>query len=242
MGSISRAGRITIANLSKLVEFADRHKKILFAFVSWILIIVTIRATMAVNNFSLTQVVDGFALVLRGAWYGMLLYIVLYVVRPLLLMPGTLMNFLAGMIYGFPLGLLMVIIAHLLSATTTFHLSRWLTHDEPQFDGQTKQLVSFMRRNPFEAVMTMQLMYISLDFASSLAGILYLPYRLFILGIFVGGIVGNGLGVFIGSSLEGSIADGAITIEPELVAISVTVFIISISISAMLRRRHRNMF
>lgn len=240
MGSISRAGRITIANLSKLAEFTNRNRKILVAASLWLVILVTLRTTMAVYNLTLTEIADGFAFALKNTSYGMLLYVLLYVVRPLLLMPGTLMNFLAGMVYGFPLGLVMVIIAHLLSATITYALSRWVTPQEPHFDGQTEKLASFVRRNPFEAMMSLQLMYVSLDFASSLAGILHLPYRLFILGIFIGGFVGNGLGVFIGSSLQGSIGDGAITIQPEIIAVSVTVFIVSMGISALLRRRHRD--
>lgn len=220
----------------------QRHQRLVITLSLWAIILLSLRATMAINNLSLIQVADAFADSLRDASFGVVLFVGLYCLRPLLLMPGTLLNFLAGMVYGFPVGYLVVMIANIASSTLTFSLSRWLVRKQPKFTGSIGKSVSFMRRHPFEAVLTLQLSYISIDFTSSIAGILHLPYRLFILGIVIGGAIGNGLGVFIGTSITGSTANGTITIQPEIIAISVMVFIISIGISTMLRRRNPDIF
>lgn len=224
------------------VEQLKKYRKVILALSLWILILIIIRTAMAVNNLSLNELGDVFVAILRDTQWGLLLFIGLYILRPLLLMPGTIMNFIAGMVYGFPFGFGMVVIAHLISASTTYGISRWTTHNEPQLDGRIGKIASFLQENPFEAMVTLQLSYISLDITSSLAGILHLPYHLFILGIFVGAFVGNGIGVLIGTSIEGSIANGTITIRPEMILLSLTVFLISIGISTYLRRRNQAVF
>lgn len=223
--------------MSNLIETTVKHKTKFLALSLWLGIFVMARTTMATYDLNYTELADQFVNILRDTWYGSLLFIILYILRPLLLMPGTILLLMAGMVYGL-WGLPIVIIADLLSATVTYIISRWFISSEPQFTGRIDKFVAFMRRNPFEAVLTMQLSYVSTDLISSMAGMLHLPLRPLLLGILIGGSVGNALGVMVGSSIEGSIATGNITVVPEMMLISGVILVTMLSLSTYLRRRN----
>ena len=201
----------------------------------WLGIFVITRTVMVINDLTFAELADQFINILRATWYGPFLFILFYAARPLLFMPGTIMILAAGMVYGFA-GLPITLAADLLSATIIYVVSRWLISDEPAFEGRAGQFVAFMHRNPFEAVLTMQLAYISTDLISSMAGILQLPLRPFILAVLIGGTVGNTIGVLIGSTIKGSVANGNITIQPEVILISFATLAVSIGLSAYIRQ------
>ena len=218
-----------------IINLIMRHKTKFLALSLWLGIFVAARFVMIVNDLTFAELADQFIIILRDTWYGPFLFILLYAARPLLFMPGTILILAAGMVYGFA-GLPITLTADLLSATIIYVVSRWLVSNEPEFQGRAGQFVAFMHRNPFEAVLTMQLSYISTDLISSMAGILQLPLRPFILAVLVGGSVGNTIGVMVGSTIKGSVANGNITIQPEIVLISFAILAISISISVFLRQ------
>lgn len=216
---------------------AIKHKTKFLALSLWLGIFILARLVMVINDFTFAQLADELVKILREAWYGPLLFILFYIARPILLMPGTVLILAAGMVYGL-VGVPICLTADLLSATLIYSISRWFVNGEPQFEGRAGQFLSFMRRHPFEAVLTMQLSYISTDLISSMAGILQLPFRQFIFAVLVGGSVGNTLGVVIGSTIKGSVANGNISIQPEIVAISLAILAISIAISFYLRQHN----
>jgi len=224
--------------MSDMIDFIKRHKLRLLTLGLWLLIFVVARTYMLINDLSLFALAESFISVLRDSWYGPLLYILLYVMRPLLLIPGTILTLTAGVAYGLPYGIPISITANLISATVTYSVARWLMSNRIELDGRRGQFIKLMRGNPFEAVLTMQLSYISLDLTCSLAGVLHLPFRPFIFAILIGGSIGNVLGVIIGSSIEGSLADGSLSIQPEMIALSAVILIISLSISTVLRRQN----
>ena len=219
---------------------AVQHKTKFLALSLWLGIFVIARILMATYDLTFTALAEQFITILRDTRYGLLLFIILYIARPLLLMPGTVLTLTAGMIYDLWIGVPLVIIASVLSATVTYMISRWLISHEPEFNGRIGNFVDLMRRNPFEAVLTMQLSFISTDLISAMAGLLFLPFRPFLLAILIGGSISSTLGVMVGSTLEGSIATGNITIQPEMIVISIVSLITFLTLSTYLRRRNLN--
>lgn len=220
-----------------MLQIINRHKLRFVTLGLWLVIFIVARSYMLANNLSIFQLADSIIGILRDTWYGPFLYIALYVLRPLLLIPGTILTLTAGVAYGLPYAIPIALTANITSAIVTYSMARWLMSNRIEMNGRRGQLIDFMRRNPFEAILTMQLSYISLDLTCSLAGILHLPFRPFLMGILIGGSVGNILGVIIGSSFEGSLANGSLSVQPEMIALSVTILVISLSISTFLRRR-----
>jgi len=225
--------------MPNLIHTTVKHKTKFLALSLWLGIFVVARLVMVVNDLTFAELADQFVIILRDTWYGPFLFILLYAARPLLFMPGTVLILAAGMVYGLA-GLPITLTADILSATIMYVVSRWLISNEPEFEGRAGEFVAFMHRNPFEAVLTMQLAYISTDLISSMAGILQLPLRPFILAVLVGGSVGNTLGVIVGSTIKGSVANGNITIQPEMILVSILILVTTISISSRLRGRNLN--
>jgi len=225
--------------MTDLFNMIYRHRLRVLTLGLWLVIFVVARTYMVINDLTLIELAESILGILRDTWYGPLLYILLYVLRPLLLIPGTVLTLSAGLAYGLAWGIPISITANIISASVTYSVARWLMSSHIELDGRRGQFINLMRRNPFEAVLTMQLSYISLDLTCLLAGVLHLPFRPFLLGIAIGGSVGNMLGVIIGSSFEGSLAEGTVSVQPEMIALSLTIFVISLSISAFLRRRQR---
>jgi len=223
--------------MSNLIKLATTHKTKFLALALWLGIFILARLIMGINSFTFAELTDELVTILRDAWFGPFLFILFYIARPILLMPGTVLILAAGMVYGLA-GIPICLLADLLSATMIYVISRWFVTSEPQFEGRAGQFVSFMRRHPFEAVLTMLLSYISTDLISSMAGMLQLPFRPFIVAVLIGGSVGTTLGVIIGSTITGSVANGNISVQPEIVAISLAVLAVSIGISFYLRQHN----
>jgi uncharacterized membrane protein YdjX (TVP38/TMEM64 family) len=219
-----------------ILQILTRHRLRFLTLGLWLVAFFVARSYMSFHHLTTLQLVDAAISMLRDTWYGPLVYIVLYILRPLLLIPGTVLILTAGVAYGLPYGIPITIIANIASAIVTYHIARWFMSQRIEIYGRRGQLISLLRNNPFETVVTMQLSYISLDLTSSLAGILYLPFRPFLLGVFVGGSVGNTLGVVIGSSFGGNLTSGQINIQPEMLALSACILVLSLSLSALLRR------
>lgn len=204
----------------------------------WLGILLSAQLIMTINDWTIVELADGLIRILRDTWYGPVIFVLCYIARPLVLIPGTIMTLMAGMVYGFWPGLFIAITANLVSATITYSITRWLFKPPQHFHRRLEGFVEFLRHNPFEAVLSLQLLYFSLDGTCSLAGFLRLPFQPFLLGIFIGGSVGTILGVILGSSIRGSIANGDLSIHPETLLLSVVILTISLGASAFLRRRH----
>lgn len=225
--------------MSSARKFILHHKKRLLAIGLWLIIFGVTRSVMAVNQLTLSELIDQLIIILKSTWFGVFLFIICYVLRPLLLIPGTIMNLMAGIVYGLFPGIFISVGASYISGTVTYTLTRWLIHEKPDADGRIGEIIKFMQNNPFEAVASIQLMYVSLDITSSLAGILHLPFRYFMIGIMIGGTIPNAIGVVMGSSIEGSIESGTLHIRLEMIVLSLAIMLFTLSISTYLRRRNK---
>jgi uncharacterized membrane protein YdjX (TVP38/TMEM64 family) len=223
-----------------MIKITTKHKTKFLAFLLWLGLFGVARTVMVINDLTFTELADQFVIILRDSWYGPVLFILMYIARPVLLVPGTVLILTAGVVYGFWLGVPLVIIADIMSATFTYAISRGFVNSQPEFEGRAGQFVAFLTRNPFEAILTMQLSYISTDLISSMAGVLHLPLRSLLWAVFIGGSIGNTLGVMVGSTIEGSISNGEITIQPEMVIISFVFLVTTVTISTRIRARHED--
>lgn len=220
-----------------MIEYIQSHRIKVVAVLIWIGIFSATQTIMSINDWTIAEVADEFVRILRDTWYGPFAFILLYILRPLVLVPGTILTLMAGMIYGIPLGLILAEVANLLSVSVTYSVARWFLGEMPPVEGRFKQFISFMQHNPFEAVLTMQFLYLSIDLTSALAGWMRLPLRSVLLAFAISGLVGNSIGVIAGSSIKGTVANGDLTIRPEIVAISAVILVLSLFLSTFFRRR-----
>ncbi|MBK6645583.1 MAG: TVP38/TMEM64 family protein [Anaerolineales bacterium] len=93
-----------------------------------------------------------------------------------------------------------------------------------------------LRENSFETVMTMRFIFLPYDAVSYLAGFLKIKYWAFILATALGSIPGTIAFVGFGASIESF--DGALPkFNPVTLGVSVALFIVSIVLSRIFKKR-----
>lgn len=216
-----------------------RHRGAIFAVSFWFLVIFLINQYMSANQYSFADLTNELSVFLKEVWYGPLLYILLYAIRPLILFPASLLTILGGSVFGLWPGVLYVLFAGTISATLPYGLGRWFSSETQATDEQQTILQRFNRllqQNPFQAVLMMRLLYLPYDAVSILAGNLRIPFSRFLIATALGNLAGTVSFLGIGASIEGNLASGDISLNPQVLVFSVIVLLLSIAISRLLNR------
>jgi uncharacterized membrane protein YdjX (TVP38/TMEM64 family) len=228
----------------KSKNWVQEHGQKLAALVFWILLIAAYQWYASVNNLSPLQVVQRFlAFMQNGAW-GVMLYVVLYAVRPLILFPSTILTLAGGFVFGPVLGVIYTIIASNISSTIAFYVGRFF--GEGLFGEETlkvsetfrvlEKYVKRMRENSFETVMTMRFIFLPYDAVSYLAGFLRIHYWAFILATALGSIPGTMAFIGFGASIE--TFNGVLPkLNPVTLGFSFAIFVVSILLSRMFKKK-----
>jgi uncharacterized membrane protein YdjX (TVP38/TMEM64 family) len=174
----------------------------------------------------------------NGIW-GVLIYILLYAVRPLIVFPATILSVAGGFVFGPVLGILYTIIASNISSTIAFYVGqffgRGMLKDDGS-DGLIQRYARRMRENSFETVMVMRFIFLPYDLVSYLAGFLKIKFIPFILATALGSIPGTIAFVGFGASIESF--DGSLPkLNPVTLTVSVAIFIASIALSRVFKKR-----
>ena len=225
-------------------NFIQRNGQKIAALLFWVGLIALYQWYAASNGLSPLQVVQQLLDFMKNGVWGVLIYIVLYAVRPLILFPSTILTLAGGFVFGPVLGVLYTIIASNISSTIAFYVGRFF--GEGIFNEETlkvsetfrvlEKYARRMRENSFETVMTMRFIFLPYDAVSYLAGFLKIKYWAFILATALGSIPGTIAFVGFGASVESF--DGALPkLNPVTLGFSMAIFIVSIALSRMFKKR-----
>lgn len=218
-----------------------RYRTPLFVLFIWLVIVVAARQYMVANNISVVELVNDMRLLLVDHWYGPLLYILLYLLRPLIFLPASWITVLAGNVFGLWAGFGLALVAGTLSALFPYALGRWFNRGAKQADDVTdNRLTRFtqgLRQRPFQSVLLMRLLFLPYDGVSLFAGSLRIPLLAFFTATALGNVGGALAYVGVGASIEGDITAGDIRFDPSVLLLSVVLFVVSALVSRWLRRR-----
>lgn len=172
--------------------------------------------------------------------WGPLLYIFFYTVRPITFFPATALTILAGIFFGFWYGTFLTLIAATLSASVAYGVGRFFGAGLRLEDTPLGNWVEAVRKNTFETILTMRLIFLPFDGVSYAAGILKTNFFPFMTATFLGILLGTATFVSIGASLdiEEFKMDGISldVIDPWYVLLSVGIFVASLLLSRFLKR------
>lgn len=172
---------------------------------------------------------------------GPLVYLIIYALRPLTFFSAVVLTVLAGSIWGEVLGVLYTIVAANASASVAYLLGRFLGQgviDENASTGIIQRYAARMRRNSFETVLIMRLIFIPYDLVSYLAGFLQIGYRPFLLATALGSLPGTITFVLLGASVPiDAVFTGNFTLNPWTFVGAGVVFVLSLALSRYFRRR-----
>lgn len=138
-----------------------------------------------------------------GLW-GPLIYVVVYVLRPLILFPAGVLSATAGVIWGQALGFLYLQIAANISSTAEFFLARSFGREiaGKYLKGKLLNLDEKIERRGFLTVLLIRLVpNVAWDIQNLSLGLTKVKFRDYFLATFIGIMPGSFAFVFFGASL-----------------------------------------
>lgn len=225
--------------MSHLWQWIRERPKTIGAIIFWLVVLFLVRQYMQANDLTFGELTDQLAVLLTGTWYGPLLYIIIYIFRPLILFPASLLTLLGGSVFGLFPGSLIVLVAGTLSSIIPYWAGVSLSRDESdtaQPEHRLQRFVTMLKDNPFQAVLIMRLLYLPYDAVSILAGSLRINFGVFLLATAIGNIGGTLAYVGLGSSIQGDISSGEISFDPNILLFSFVVLIIGLGVSRMINK------
>ena len=230
---------------TRIIDWIKAHPTQITALIFWTIIIIATRQYMQANNLGFAELATQLSDLLTGTWYGPLIYIGIYLLRPLILFPATLLTLLAGNVFGLGLGYVYALIAGTLSSAIPYAVGRWFSSeeeaksevlDEDGKESRIEQFLSLLKENPFQAVLTMRLLFLPYDAVSLIVGSLRIAFIPFFLATLLGNLGGTFVAVSAGASIQGDLSTEGISLDPSLIALSIGILIVSLIVSRVLNK------
>lgn len=191
------------------------------------------------NQLTPFQAVQALLDFFAGSLWGPVIYILAYAIRPLILFPSTLLTLAGGFVFGPVLGVVYTIIASNISATIAYFVGRFFGEGLFKDDGSDNLVQRYARRmrdHSFETVLVMRFIFLPYDAVSYVAGFLRIRYWPFILATALGSIPGTLAFIGFGASIE-RFDGSAPRLNPVILGFSIVIFIVSIALSRIVKKR-----
>lgn len=230
--------------LKRVASWGAQHWAKILVVLVWLAGLLLLRQYMAVRDLTFADLTAQLGSLLTGSWFGPVLYIIIYLIRPLILFPASLLTILGGSIFGLGSGFVIVLIAGTLSALLPYGAGRWFSRGnrgQTTTHARVQQFVELLRNSPFQAVLIMRLIYLPYDAVSLLAGSLRIGIAPFTLATALGNVAGTLSFVGIGASIQGDFVSGDVSLQTETLLFSFIILIVSLALSWLLNRRQRTL-
>lgn len=208
----------------------------------WAILLAAYFAYSYTNNVTPLQTVRQLIDLMSGSVAGPLIYLLLYLLRPLLFFSATLLTMAAGYLFGPVLGVLYTIIASNASSMVAYGIGRYFGEGLLRGAGGAALISRYaerMRGNSFEAVLTMRFLFLPYDLVSYLAGFLKINWKGFLAATVVGSIPGTISFVLFGAGIQGNFGEQLPTLSLPTLALGALMFVASLAFARFLRRRER---
>ena len=191
------------------------------------------------SGLGTADALQNFIDVARGNWWALLAFAGVYALRPLVLFPAALMTIAGGLLFGPVVGVIATVLGANASAMTAYWVARSVGFErevQPDAAGLVARWSTRMRSESFVSVMLMRLLFLPYDLVNYAAGFLRIRPWPFLLATAIGSLPGTIAFTLAGASIE-SLDEGPAGIDPVVLGMSVLVFLVSVGISLMLKRR-----
>jgi uncharacterized membrane protein YdjX (TVP38/TMEM64 family) len=220
-------------------------KERLIAGAAWILVIVLYWWYTNAYNLTAVELMKRVIEFLVDNPFGILLYILMYVIRPLFIFPATLVTMAAGYLFGPFLGVVFAMVASNLSSLVAYSIGRFfgseLIDQFCKYD-LVNRYATRLRNNSFETSLTLRFLFLPYDLVSYFSGFLKIGWRGFLLATILGSIPGTISFTMIGATLDGEFSIVSTSFNLNLIIISGLMFATSILLSRWFRKREANAF
>lgn len=169
--------------------------------------------------------------------YKEILLIGAYLIRPLFLLPTTVLNITTGFLLGTFWGFLFAMFGVLVSAAIGYLIGRYFGEGFSKQKLQEIKWLNHLDKNVFETVLTARLLYLPSDVVNLPAGFFKVNFGMFTAGNFLGGFFIILMGVLVGASFEGDLQNSSLKFNIWYLLVSLVLLIISWGLSYVLRKR-----
>ena len=223
-------------------SWLGRHWQKVVALLLWVGIFAVYRWYATANDLGPVEAVGQLIRLMQTSAYGPLIYILLYALRPLLFFSSVLLTLAGGFIFGPVWGIVYTVIAANTSAMVAYvvgyFFGQGLLADDGS-DGVIQRYAARMRKDSFETVLIMRFIFLPYDLVNYLAGFLRIDWKAFLLATALGSIPGTISFILFGAAIEGDF-DGTIpSLNPGVLAISISLFVVSLALSRYFKRREQ---
>lgn len=208
----------------------------------WISALLVWRDYQTSNDLSTTETGQRFIDAVDSAWWGVAAYVGVYLIRPIVLFPASILTITGGVLFG-PVGIVVVVVAANSSALIAYGIGRLLgttpgsdTSERSDDESFVSRWSNRLRTNSFETVFVMRLLFLPYDLVNYVCGALRIRWTSFLLATALGSLPGTISFVLLGASLE-RIDRGLDGINPIAIVASVVIFVVSIATSRIIRKR-----
>lgn len=209
------------------------------ALAAWVVVIVAWGLRLRATGTSPTESLQSFVDRLDDAWWAIPAYLAVYTVRPLVLFPASLITIAAGVLFGPVVGIGLATVGANLSAYVAYSVGKVFSPTAmADADGATviARWSTRMREESFVTVMIMRLAFLPFDVVNYAAGLLRIEAGPFLAATAIGSLPGTVSFVLAGASVE-RLDAGLDGFDPRIFAISIILFVLSIAVSKLVRRR-----
>ena len=214
------------------------------AAVFWLLLIGLYVWYSTSNNIGPRQTLVQLVNFMQGSFYGPLIFILVYTLRPLIFFSATILSLAGGYLFGPVLGILFVILGSNAGASLAYVIGRFFGGDDllqagESDDGIIRRWLRPLRENSFETVLIMRFLFLPYDLVNYAAGLLKINYGAFLLATLLGSLPGTLAFTLAGASIEGDFTGGVPSLNPRVLIASVVIFVASLVFSRVLKNRQR---
>ena len=213
----------------------QKKTRLIATIVIWLLIIAAIYFYAQLNNNSLNELIQNSLRAISNNRFSALILIAIFMIRPILLLPVSILTAFSGYLFGPILGIIYALIATSLSASIAFAIAFYFNKSN---DNKNK-VISKLQNNSFESVLISRLSFVPGDLVNYSAGYLKINYWQFLLATAIGGLPGLGMTVLAGAAVEGEFSFSGFKINIYYLLASLAILVFSLLLARYLRKQNK---
>ena len=204
----------------------------------WLVAVLLWRRYQTSHGLSATGAAQEFIDNVEMAWWGIAAFIGVYLARPLVLFPASILTIVGGVLFGPVVGVLVVIVAANSSAMIAYLVGRLLGRapGETSSGSVINRWASKMRDNSFETVLIMRFLFLPYDLVNYAAGALRIRWAPFLAATALGSLPGTVSFVLLGASLD-RVDQGLDGLDTRALLASVVLFVASLAVARFVKQR-----